>query len=205
MIARVRGVIAASMAGRIEVVGRRTRCRPDGLPPSSATASAVATKVKARRDHFVPAPDAERHQAIRSASVPLGAADAVGGAGISGELLLQLGDLRAQDVLAVSRAPAAMPPVDLRAGAAPAGRQVDERASCGLLRFESRAPPPGDSDRRSPGRRPRPRRPAASRAARRRRLIQPICRAGTPTISAKSGTSLSHHRAGADEGDSRRS
>ena len=72
-----------------------------GVAPSSTIISAVATKVKGVVITSSPGFDAERHQAISSASVPRGDGDAVVGAGIGGEPLLQLGDLRAHDVLAV--------------------------------------------------------------------------------------------------------
>ena len=101
MIARVRGVIAASIsdASMLQVSGSMST--NTGTPPSSTIISAVAAKVNGVVIDLVAGLQAERHQRDQQR---LGAArdgDAVLRAGVRGEPLSSSRDLRAHDVLAV--------------------------------------------------------------------------------------------------------
>ncbi|MCY1508843.1 hypothetical protein D9M68_431660 [compost metagenome] len=137
---------------------------------------------EARRDDFVARPDAQRHLRDLQRIGAVGAGDAMRGAGVARELLLQFGDFRAKDVLAVGQhaLDARVDPV-LDAGLL--GFQVDEFDHCcvpprGRIRHDvSRLslPPCARCRRRAHsvarcwGKRPRLRRVPATPIARRTR------------------------------------
>ena len=101
MMALVRGVIAASIsaASMLQVSGSTST--NTGVAPSSTIISAGGGEGEGRGDDLVAAADAQRHHRDQQRLGAAGHADAVARADEGGELVLQLLDLGAHDVLAV--------------------------------------------------------------------------------------------------------